>query len=144
MRKLSARQTAPVRQFFGGEIAGESRNILARPRESRLYAIARVVIPLAMTGLLLAAALLAVRQGLDQRAAQPRLGIPSRDVAAMFLLAAGAVLLLAWLAIRLFSQAAIAFVLPFKNHRLVARGAAYACLGILVFEVVFVPFLLLS
>ncbi len=33
MRKLSARQTAPVRQFFGGEIAGESRNILARPRE---------------------------------------------------------------------------------------------------------------
>jgi len=40
--------------------------------------------------------------------------------------------------------AAIAFVLPFKNHGLVARGAAYACLGILVFEVVFVPFLLLS
>ena len=40
--------------------------------------------------------------------------------------------------------AAIAFVLPFKNHRQVARGAAYACLGVLVFEIVFVPFLLLG
>lgn len=40
--------------------------------------------------------------------------------------------------------AGIAFVLPFKSHRQFARGAAYACLGILAFEAVFVPLLLLS
>jgi hypothetical protein len=40
--------------------------------------------------------------------------------------------------------AALASVLPFKNHWQVARGAFYACLGVVVFEAVFVPILLLS
>ena len=40
--------------------------------------------------------------------------------------------------------AALASVLPFKNHRHVARGACYACLGVVAFEAVFVPILLLS
>jgi hypothetical protein len=40
--------------------------------------------------------------------------------------------------------AASASVLPFKNHLHVARGAFYACLGVVVFEAVFVPILLLS
>jgi hypothetical protein len=40
--------------------------------------------------------------------------------------------------------AASASVLPFKNHWQVARGAFYACLGVVVFEAVFVPILLLS
>ncbi|ORB54644.1 hypothetical protein BST42_07445 [Mycolicibacterium rhodesiae] len=35
-------------------------------------------------------------------------------------------------------------VLPFKNHWHVARGAFYACLGVAVFEAVFVPILLVS
>ncbi|MCV7215057.1 hypothetical protein H7J51_07145 [Mycobacterium crocinum] len=35
-------------------------------------------------------------------------------------------------------------VLPFKNHWHVARGAIYACLGVVAFEAVFVPILLLS
>jgi hypothetical protein len=40
--------------------------------------------------------------------------------------------------------AAIAAVLPFKNHRDAARGAFYACLGVVVFEAVFIPILLLG
>ncbi|WP_179466479.1 hypothetical protein [Mycolicibacterium vinylchloridicum] len=39
--------------------------------------------------------------------------------------------------------AAVASVLPFKNHWQVARGAFYACLGVVAFEVVFVLILLL-
>lgn len=35
-------------------------------------------------------------------------------------------------------------VLPFTNHWHVARGAIYACLGVVAFEAVFVPILLLS
>jgi hypothetical protein len=40
--------------------------------------------------------------------------------------------------------AASAAVLPFKNHWYTARGAFYACLGVVAFEAVFVPILLLS
>ncbi|PND59811.1 hypothetical protein CRM90_00685 [Mycobacterium sp. ENV421] len=40
--------------------------------------------------------------------------------------------------------AGVAAVLPFKSHWHVARGAFYACLGVLAFEAVFVPILLLS
>jgi hypothetical protein len=40
--------------------------------------------------------------------------------------------------------AAAASVLPFKNHWHMARGAFYACLGVVAFEAVFVPILLLS
>ncbi len=40
--------------------------------------------------------------------------------------------------------AAAASVLPFKNHWYVARGAFYACLGVVAFEAAFVPMLLLS
>jgi len=40
--------------------------------------------------------------------------------------------------------AGLAAVIPFKSHWHVARGALYACLGVVVFEVVFVPILLLS
>lgn len=40
--------------------------------------------------------------------------------------------------------AGAAAVLPFKNHWHVARGAFYACLGVMAFEAVFVPILLLS
>jgi hypothetical protein len=39
--------------------------------------------------------------------------------------------------------AAVASVLPFKSHRHVARGAFYACLGVVAFEAVFVAILLL-
>ncbi|EHB55749.1 hypothetical protein MycrhDRAFT_2943 [Mycolicibacterium rhodesiae JS60] len=40
--------------------------------------------------------------------------------------------------------AGLAAVIPFKSHSHVARGAIYACLGVVVFEAVFVPVLLLS
>jgi hypothetical protein len=40
--------------------------------------------------------------------------------------------------------AGLAAVLPFKNHWHFARGAFYACLGVVAFEAVFVPILLLS
>lgn len=40
--------------------------------------------------------------------------------------------------------AAGASVIPFKNHWWVARGALYACLGVVAFEAAFVPILLLS
>lgn len=40
--------------------------------------------------------------------------------------------------------AALAWVLPFKSHRHVARGAFYACLGVVAFEASFVPILLLG
>jgi hypothetical protein len=40
--------------------------------------------------------------------------------------------------------AGAAAVLPFKNHWHVARGARYACLGVVAFEAVFIPILLLS
>ncbi len=40
--------------------------------------------------------------------------------------------------------AGVAAVLPFKSHWHVARGALYACLGVVAFEAVFVPILLLS
>ena len=39
--------------------------------------------------------------------------------------------------------ATAASVLPFKNHWHVARGAFYACLGVVTFDAVFVPILLL-
>ncbi|MBB3748074.1 hypothetical protein FHT44_000535 [Mycolicibacterium sp. BK634] len=39
--------------------------------------------------------------------------------------------------------AGLAAVLPFKNHSYVARGAFYACLGVVAFEAVFVAILLL-
>jgi hypothetical protein len=40
--------------------------------------------------------------------------------------------------------AGAAAVLPFKNHWHVARGAFYACLGVVAFEAVFIPILVLS
>lgn len=40
--------------------------------------------------------------------------------------------------------AGAAAVLPFKSHQHVARGAFYACLGVVVFEAVFIPILVLS
>ncbi|KAA0111473.1 hypothetical protein CIW47_05500 [Mycolicibacterium sp. P1-5] len=40
--------------------------------------------------------------------------------------------------------AGIAAMLPFKSHWQVARGAFYACLGVVAFEAVFVPILLLT
>ncbi|AQT78404.1 hypothetical protein B1R94_02860 [Mycolicibacterium litorale] len=40
--------------------------------------------------------------------------------------------------------AAIAWIIPVKNHTAVARGAFYSCLGVVCFEVVFALSLLLS
>lgn len=40
--------------------------------------------------------------------------------------------------------AGAAAVLPFTNHWHVARGAFYACLGVVAFEAVFIPILVLS